>query len=164
MINEFITKLWLNPSFKADLFNKVFARLYFFVLFHLNFIKRFPVHDSAKHLLILRGERVINERFFLDPICFLSEQHLFKLMDPHFGDHSPVSCMREEHRALWDLVLRLQEGLRQGDIPATVRAGTEAVALLRDHIAKENHVLYPMAERMLSPEDFAKLSEAFQEA
>ncbi len=92
------------------------------------------------------------------------EAHLFALMDPHFGDHSPVSCMRDEHRALWEHVLQLQEALRQGDRPSAVRAGTAAVNLLRNHIAKENNVLYPMAERMLSPEDFAKLSQAFQEA
>lgn len=92
------------------------------------------------------------------------EQHLFPLLDPHFGDHSPVSCMRDEHRELWHLVLQLQEGLRQEDVTAIVKAGTQAIGILRNHIAKENNVLYPMAERMLSPEDMARLSCVFQEA
>ncbi|HJV88676.1 MAG TPA: hemerythrin domain-containing protein [Holophagaceae bacterium] len=92
------------------------------------------------------------------------EQHLFPLLDPHFGDHSPVSCMRDEHRELWAQVVRLQEALRAEDVTTAVKAGTQAIGILRNHIAKENNVLYPMAERLLSPEALAKLTEAFQEA
>ncbi len=91
------------------------------------------------------------------------EAHLFPLMDPHFGDHSPVSCLRDEHRELWDLVSQLQDGLRQGDIPGAAKAGTRAVTTLRNHIAKENNVLYPMAERILTPADLARLTQALQE-
>ncbi len=92
------------------------------------------------------------------------EAHLFPLMDPFFGDHSPVSCMRDEHRSLWDQVQALEVAVVQGSLEPAQASGFQVISLLRNHIAKENNVLYPMAERMLTPEAKAQLSQALQEA
>ena len=92
------------------------------------------------------------------------EALLFPHLDPYFGDHSPVSCMRDEHRTLWDLVLALGRALDQQDGEGARAAGLQAVVLLRNHIAKENNVLYPMAERLLSDEVKALLGRDLQEA
>lgn len=92
------------------------------------------------------------------------EVHLFPHLDPFFGDHSPVSCMRDEHRNLWDLVLALESALEHGNAVSARESGLQVVTLLRHHIAKENNVLYPMAERLLSPEAKEALERALQEA
>ncbi|MBI4912446.1 MAG: hemerythrin domain-containing protein [Acidobacteria bacterium] len=92
------------------------------------------------------------------------ERCLFPLMDPFFGgQHGPTDCMRDEHRLLWDSTLQLQQELeaRPGGSP---RAGTLALSIvgnLRAHIDKENQVLYPMAERILTPDQLRQLEQAY---
>ena len=46
---------------------------------------------------------------------------------------------------------------------AFIRAAQAYTNLLRVHIEQENHVLFPMAERVLSPERLESLYEAFEE-
>lgn len=46
---------------------------------------------------------------------------------------------------------------------AFIRAAQGYTELLRSHIEKENHVLFPMAERVLSPELLESLYKAFEE-
>lgn len=92
------------------------------------------------------------------------EALLFPHLDPFFGEHSPVSCMRDEHRTLWDLVQALGLALDRADSEGARAAGLQATGLLRNHIAKENNVLYPMAERLLSDEVKAALARDLQEA
>jgi hemerythrin-like domain-containing protein len=46
---------------------------------------------------------------------------------------------------------------------AFIRAAQAYTNLLRAHIEQENHVLFPMAERVLSPERLESLYEAFEE-
>jgi hemerythrin-like domain-containing protein len=41
-------------------------------------------------------------------------------------------------------------------------AALDYVALLREHIAKENQILFVMAERLLSPADQARLFTGFE--
>lgn len=55
-------------------------------------------------------------------------------------------------------------GLRVGNEeahPAFARAALGYARLLREHIAKENNVLFAMAERRLPPEEHARLADAF---
>ena len=48
------------------------------------------------------------------------------------------------------------------DAAAFIRAAQGYAALLQSHIGKENNVLFPMAERVLSPERLESLCEAFE--
>ena len=41
---------------------------------------------------------------------------------------------------------------------------TRYVQLLRDHIYKEDHILYPMADQLLLPDDQRALEESFERA
>lgn len=91
------------------------------------------------------------------------EQFLFPLMDPQFGGgHGPTDCMRAEHRAIWAATLELQDQVR-GGVPAdpgrAAQLAQQIAADLGAHIDKENQVLYPMAERMLSPEQLKAMEE-----
>lgn len=93
------------------------------------------------------------------------EQFLFPLMDPQFaGGHGPTDCMRAEHRAIWAATLELQELVQAGVPDDPGRAASLARQIAADlgaHIDKENQVLYPMAERMLSPGQLQSLEDGY---
>lgn len=101
----------------------------------------------------------------LKPHNEAEEAHLFPLMDPHFGGgHGPTQCMREEHRLLWDLTLLVIGDLPEGgpgNPEGCARTALQLVATLRSHIEKENKVLYPMAERLLSEAELSELAKVF---
>ncbi|TAJ02886.1 MAG: hemerythrin [Planctomycetota bacterium] len=87
------------------------------------------------------------------------EDVLFELlrargMPTHVG---PVAVMLGEHEEGRALVKRLDAAARSADARAAAvefaAAADEYVALLRDHIAKEDGVLFPMAESVLRDED-----------
>jgi hemerythrin-like domain-containing protein len=84
----------------------------------------------------------------------LEEQALFPLLARHLGvDDGPLAVMNSEHATFRRLLGDLRDGVRAGDGAAQRRAGGEIVSLLRAHIAKEDNVLFPMAARVLSPEE-----------
>ena len=96
------------------------------------------------------------------------ENHLFPLLELYTGPGGPCAVMRAEHRTLWDtygamgpVLLKVESGTRD---PATLDhlafLADSIVELLSSHIGKENEILFPMARRMLGPEDIAKLAAA----
>jgi hemerythrin-like domain-containing protein len=81
-------------------------------------------------------------------------------------DHGPVACMLKEHELGRAHVAALA-GLARGAGPLTARELAELAEhvmgyarLLVAHIAKENQMLYPMAERNLPGEILDALDEA----
>jgi hemerythrin-like domain-containing protein len=78
----------------------------------------------------------------------------------------PIAVMLSEHetgrafiRGMAAGAARMEtdpEGARQ-----VIDNGRAYIQLLRGHIAKENQILFPMAERVLSPEDQEQLALAF---
>ncbi len=79
----------------------------------------------------------------------------------------PVAVMLQEHEEGRRLVRSVAEALpaaRDGDPAAValVRDNLRTYAeFLRAHIAKEDNILFPMADRLLSAQDQRDLSEAF---
>jgi len=74
-------------------------------------------------------------------------------------ESGPLSVMLEEHEAGRVLV----RGMTEGDDQEIARAIRGYVALLRAHIDKENSVLFPLAEQLLSDEEQQALARAFDE-
>ncbi len=98
------------------------------------------------------------------------EDHLFRLMiERGFpSDSGPVAVMLAEHDAGRGRLAAVDAALpaaEQHD-PAAVEAVAENlqgyVELLREHIAKEDNILYVMADQMLTEADQAALGEAFE--
>ncbi len=86
------------------------------------------------------------------------------------GEQGPVAVMLMEHREgrshVRELTLQL-DAAAKGDAEAlsTFSGCARAhAALLRDHIAKEDQVLFPLAERALDPRTKQELLRAFEEA
>lgn len=80
----------------------------------------------------------------------------------------PIGVMLADHtegrthiRAMVEALKRLQNDEDAGTEFATHAQGY--VDLLRAHIEKENQVLFVMAERMLPPDEHARLTTAFEE-
>jgi hemerythrin-like domain-containing protein len=78
----------------------------------------------------------------------------------------PIGVMLSEHetgrafiRGMADATARL--GADSSAARQVIDSGRGYIQLLRAHIAKENTILFPMADRVLTPEDQAGLAVAF---
>ncbi len=99
------------------------------------------------------------------------ENHLFPLVEergiPRHG--GPLAVMLQEHRSsngLLGALVPLAERYAGGDatVLADLRAAyLEYTGLLKQHFWKENDILYPMAERLLSAEDRAQIVRGIEE-
>ena len=80
----------------------------------------------------------------------------------------PIGVMLYEHRLGRELVARLDEGLRaleggrEGAVGTILSTCDEYVQLLRNHIAKENGVLFPMGESVAEKEDVAEVGGCYE--
>jgi hemerythrin-like domain-containing protein len=83
-------------------------------------------------------------------------------------DSGPVAVMLTEHDAGRRYTAGFRsaaEQMKEGDATAAadvVRNVIDYVNLLRDHINKEDNVLYPMAQQIIPLDEMAKMSEDFQ--
>ena len=82
-------------------------------------------------------------------------------------DRGPVAVMLQEHDAGRQYTQGFQsaaEQLRAGDAAAAsdvVQNVFDYVALMREHIVKEDNVLFPMAEQLITGDDLQNLSREF---
>ncbi len=84
-------------------------------------------------------------------------------------DGGPVGVMLEEHDEGRKAVQKMAEGLekyRAGDKSATagiVRGARDYVYVLRNHIPKEDDILYPMGDDVISVQGQAKMAQQFEQ-
>jgi hemerythrin-like domain-containing protein len=97
------------------------------------------------------------------------EQHLFKVMEERGvpRDGGLILHLLKEHGEGRAHVRAMSEALRQladGDAQASARFAQHAreyVTLLRHHIEDEDTNLWPLAERVLTPEDDTRLAHGY---
>jgi hemerythrin-like domain-containing protein len=83
------------------------------------------------------------------------------------ADGGPIGVMLQEHQEGRRLVRAVVEALPRastGDLVASTTLTTnmlDYVRLLRMHIDKEDNILYPMADRLLTADDQSELAAAF---
>lgn len=78
-------------------------------------------------------------------------------------DGGPVGVMLHEHELGREYIRRMRAALGSvADHEMFVKNATAYTNLLRNHIEKENTVLFPMGERLLKAEQLASISEQFQ--
>jgi hemerythrin-like domain-containing protein len=80
----------------------------------------------------------------------------------------PIGVMLSEHAQGRELIAQMaraaaahSQGLPQAGVE-WARAARGYAALLREHISKENNILFVMAERMLTPDEQGRLAEQFE--
>lgn len=99
------------------------------------------------------------------------EERLFPLMEskgfsPDFG---PTGVMRSEHAQGREQIKGMEQALNDFEggnadgVNAYIRNAQAYVALLRQHINKEDHCLFSMADSAFSPEDQVGLLKSFEE-
>lgn len=102
---------------------------------------------------------------FAEPHHHKEENVLFPKLEekgiPREG--GPIGMMLLEHETKRGFVKNLREALENGDEAKIKENALSIVNLMRDHIYKENNILYPCAEDVLSEEEMnemgAKCSE-----
>lgn len=75
--------------------------------------------------------------------------------------NGPIGVMKYEHEQGRSLVDRLSAAVAAAETARIVASASTFVGLLREHIAKENSVLFPLGKRMLDPETVARLRTEF---
>jgi hemerythrin-like domain-containing protein len=128
-----------------------------------------------------RGES-LRPGFFADAAEFIQgfadgchhrkeEGVLFKVMVERGvpTEGGPIGVMLMEHeqgraytRAMRDAAQRLEAG-DEAARPAVARSALDYVALLRQHILKEDNVLFPLAERVIPPDQQPALVDAYEQ-
>ena len=99
------------------------------------------------------------------------ELHLFPMMEKHGQPHDigPLAIMFEEHtlgRIYLKTAAKALTLVDKGDQSSIDEVGGNLgayVDLLRSHIAKENNILFPLADKLLTEEDQTEVSKAFAE-
>ena len=98
------------------------------------------------------------------------EDELFPILEERgvACEGGPIGVMLAEHDEGRQLVGEMQEALdaveTKGDAGPLVGFTRSFISLLREHIEKENEVLFPMADGALQPQDQEDLASAFQTA
>jgi hemerythrin-like domain-containing protein len=79
------------------------------------------------------------------------------------AEGGPIGVMLHEHDVGRDCVRRMREASEADELDRAKfsAAAKEFIPLLRQHIFKENNVLFKMAENVLSQEDDADVAERF---
>jgi hemerythrin-like domain-containing protein len=109
-------------------------------------------------------------RYFTDGCHHSKEERLLfpRLRERGAEASAPVAAMLQEHEGGRERVRRLEAALDAaagGDssaVPNVAENLAAYAALLRSHIAKENNVLFPLADRLLDDDDQRELTEAFE--
>jgi hemerythrin-like domain-containing protein len=135
--------------------------------------------EAATHRL--QEEKPASAEFFLTTADFISgfadgchhrkeEGVLFPAMEaagiPSRG--GPIAVMLAEHeegRRLTRGMRQAAERMKEGEASARAEVARDAlgyVALLRQHILKEEGILFPMAERIIQGEERERLAEGFE--
>lgn len=84
------------------------------------------------------------------------EQALFPLI----RDQAPTSTFENDHSILRSLERELEEALAPPeDCAAVVKTCRRIIDILRDHIDREDKVLFPMARKLLGTDGLARVAE-----
>ena len=97
---------------------------------------------------------------FTEPHHQKEEQVLFPALEkkgiPNEG--GPIGMMLIEHTAKRDYLVKMRENLQENN-NIKLKENTQAmISLLRDHIYKEDNILYPCAQDALTEEELASLA------
>lgn len=102
---------------------------------------------------------------FAEPHHQKEEQVLYPAMEkrgvPREG--GPIGVMLMEHEEKRKHVRELKKAVEANDKDKIKEHALAIVSILRDHINKENNILYPMAEQVLTPEELASMAHKCEE-
>ena len=82
----------------------------------------------------------------------MEEEVLFPAFESASGiaDGGPTEVMRMEHQQMHGLLKQIDQAIESGDSDQALDSGDTLLMLIQQHSAKEERVLYPKAEDLLS--------------
>lgn len=96
------------------------------------------------------------------------EDVLFPELEKHIPQQGPTSVMRSEHRELWNKLDELEANIKTIEsaggkndnsvLETLLGTARDIISLLRNHIAKENNVLFPLALNILSQDQIDRIN------
>ena len=86
----------------------------------------------------------------------LEEELLFQKLEPKIGPGGPLAVMRMEHHQIEEYLAQLPD---QKTLEQTRAVMFETIHTAREHFAKEEQILYPLAVRILGTERLSELGE-----
>ncbi len=92
------------------------------------------------------------------------EDILFGILERVITHCGPIPVMLREHEIGRALRSRMGEAFRGRDLEGLLAASLDFCELLTQHIAKENNILYPMAEQAIPDEERLSIQEAYAAA
>ena len=141
---------------------------------HENILKIAEILE--KECNALESKNKINKEFFMSVISFIKdyadrfhhakeEKILFKEFETCVNEGrvhcNPVEQMLFEHDKGRAAVKLMVEGVEAGDKNKLITGGRAYTALIREHIFKEDNILYPMADEALSQNVKEKILRGF---
>jgi len=109
---------------------------------------------------------------FADRCHHAKEENIFfkKMVERGFpSDSGPIRVMLLEHDEGRDHVKNIEQNLSRAlahdanSLTGVAESLTSYVKLLREHISKEDNVLYPMADNIFTPNDQKELYNSFEQ-
>ncbi|MBZ5551349.1 MAG: hemerythrin domain-containing protein [Acidobacteriia bacterium] len=92
------------------------------------------------------------------------EDALFPALERYIGrEGGPIAVMLNEHQQHNALLVKLNEAVAAGDLPGLRSVWENFNPLLTMHIVKEDSVLFPMAEHMLTEEEWSRVGRRMEE-
>ncbi len=85
----------------------------------------------------------------------MENEILFAALQPSLGEVGPIGVMRREHEEIERNLIRLAE---VEDLPEAQRLLLQTIGLARDHFAKEEQILFRLAEQVLPPDALEEMA------
>lgn len=123
-------------------------------------ISYFSSYPQEKRDLVLKGVDFI--RSYADKFHHAKEEEILFKYFP--ADLSILKVMKEEHNMARSFVQKVLTSLEQEDDNGLTENMKAYQGLLKQHIKKEDEVLFPWLEKKLSPEQIDELCSKFQKA
>ena len=141
---------------------------------HQNILK--VIGAIKKECQLIEDGQTVDQEFFKTAIDFIrnyadrwhhakEEDILFKAMcqDEVAMHCNPVDQMLHEHDLGRDYIKNLETSLSNNNIKEILTNARGYAFLLADHIFKEDNILYPMADQVLSKDQQAKIKQEFRQ-
>jgi hemerythrin-like domain-containing protein len=142
---------------------------------HKNILK--VVEILEKESFLLESSKKINEKKFQEIIEFIinyadkfhhakEEDILFKKLAKCIEEQNvhcnPVKQMLYEHNKGRNFVKMMKDGISGKNNKQVIEGARGYISLIREHIFKEDSILYPLAEEVISVEEKIKMAEKFE--